>query len=183
MEETYLLFCKRLNSKRLALNLSQQALADRSNVSKSLISKIETAQVQPTIETASRIAEGLNSSLSEMFLTEQVGSVIFHPADQQFSIDSGEHLKRIMSPSMRRSCVEIFYENLEKSANTDWMTCSDADKYILALDDGLLVIAKDEAYTLKEGDCVHIEKNIEHCVRNESNARIKFITIIHRAHK
>lgn len=180
MSDTYLVFRKRLASKRKKLNLTLQALADRSGVSKSIISKIERAQVQPTIETASRIAQGLNSTLSEMFLTEQVGKVIHHPADKQFILDGGSHLKKIMSPSMRRSCIEVFREHLDTNASVNNIIHSDAESFILAIDGGLTVNANDTEYSLETGDCIHIERNVKHSLQNKVKAKIHFITIIHR---
>mgnify|MGYP000721655751 CR=1 FL=1 len=183
MDKTYLLFSERLKSKRKQKQFSLQALADHADVSKSLISKIENGQVQPTIETACRIAEGLNSSLSEMFQIEKAGSVVHHSAEQQFSIDDGEHLKKIMSPSVRNACIEIFHENLDSGARIKPTTYFDADKYILSLNGGLSVKTKDSTYALREGDCLHLEKQVEHSLKNRNGSEVKFITIIHHLHQ
>jgi transcriptional regulator with XRE-family HTH domain len=183
MSEAYLLFRKRLAEKRNKLKLTLQALADRSGVSKSIISKIEHGQVQPTIETASRIAQGLNTSLSAMLLTELAGSVIHHPADQQFTFDGGTHRRRIVTPAMRRSCIEVFQEQLDQGASTDSILFSDAEKYILAIEGGLTVKANVSEYSLGKGDCLHLEKDVAHSLKNTANNKIQFITILHRKEK
>jgi len=182
MSNSYLLFKERLIEKRKKQLLSMQALAERAGVSKSLISKIERGQVQPSIETASYIAEGLNSSLSEMFLPEQRGAIIHYPANKQLEIKGDNYIRKIMSPSMQKACVEIFHLHLKKGAETERTSYTDADKYILALDAGLSVMADDSIYHLEKGDSIHIKKQIEHSLKNNLDKDISVITVLHRKH-
>lgn len=71
-------FGERLKKLRLEASYTQQALADASKLSVSSITKIETGQVQPSIETARKIAHSLAIPLGKtnnivlLFLLEGV---------------------------------------------------------------------------------------------------------------
>lgn len=179
MSDTYLLYRKRLVSRRKKLGISLQSLADKSGVSKSLISKIELAQVQPSIQTASHIAQGLGCSLSEMFQPEKSDQIILQPTEQQFILSKGSHTKKIVSPSIRGACIEIFHEHLKENETIDRKNYFNAEVFILALDNELSIHAKDTEYTLKKGDCLYLERNIAHTISNQGKYPINFISTVH----
>ncbi|PHS31621.1 MAG: hypothetical protein COA95_05640 [Methylophaga sp.] len=177
---SYQLYQQRLIAKRKKLGFSLQTLAERSGVSKSIISKIELAQVQPSIQTASRIAEGLGCSLSDMFQSEQVGEVIFHPVDQQFTFKNDTHTKKIISPTIKSACLEIFHEHLDVGETLEDLINLDADKFILALDHELSVKTESTEHTMSKGDCLYLDSKVTHSIKNLSQFQVSFITTIHR---
>lgn len=60
----------RLKSARAAMDLSQQDLADRVNVSRQTISAIEKGDYNPTINLCIAICKVLGKTLDELFWTE-----------------------------------------------------------------------------------------------------------------
>ena len=60
----------RLKSARAALDMSQQDLADRVNVSRQTISAIEKGDYNPTINLCIAICKVLGKTLDELFWTE-----------------------------------------------------------------------------------------------------------------
>lgn len=178
---TYLLFSQHLKSKRQKLGLSLQALSERSGVSKSLISKVERSEIQPSIKTASKIAEGLGISLSDMFRKRTEDLVIFHPVSDQFMLSDGKHhTRKVVSPITNDTCVEIFHDQLNSSSSIDGLHNTDASKFIMAMDDELSITANEIKYTLNKGDCLYIAENVTHTIHNEGSKQIGFITMVHR---
>lgn len=177
---TYHLFRQHLKSKRKQLGLSLQALSELSGVSKSLISKIERSEIQPSIKTASNIAVGLGISLSDMFRERTDEKVIFHPKAEQFILnDEGDHTRKKVSPITNDTCVEIFHDQLNAGSTTGSINHRETSKFILAMDDGLSVIADEITYTLNKGDCLYIADSVSHKIDNESSEQISFITMQH----
>ena len=160
-----------------------QDLAERAGVSKSIISKIEKQQVYPSIKTASKLAEALQCSLADLFLMESKGNVIHYPANKQFEINDDGYFRRFMSPSLEKSCVEVFHERLIQNASTSNELHINDDKYIVALEEGLSLTAEGKSYRLKVGDSVHIVKNVDHQIINTLDKEVAFITIIHHKHE
>ncbi len=62
----------RLKSARAALDLSQQDLADRVNVSRQTISAIEKGDYNPTINLCVAICKELGKTLDELFWPEEI---------------------------------------------------------------------------------------------------------------
>ncbi len=60
----------RLKSARAAMDLSQQELADRVNVSRQTISAIEKGDYNPTINLCIAICKVLGKTLDELFWSE-----------------------------------------------------------------------------------------------------------------
>jgi transcriptional regulator with XRE-family HTH domain len=178
---TYNLFRQHLKSKRKQLGLSLQVLSERSGVSKSLISKIERSEIQPSIKTASNIAEGLGISLSDMFRERADKQVIFHPVTEQFILSGGgHHSRKRVSPITDDTCIEIYHDKINPGLTTDIICHTDASKFILAMDDGLSITAEEIKYTLNKGDCLYIAENVNHKIANESSLQNNFITMHHR---
>lgn len=178
--DSYQLFRQYLKSKRKQLGLSLQVLSERSGVSKSLISKIERSEVQPSIKTASNIAKGLGISLSDMFREEQNNRVIFYPATEQFTFNNSEcHTRKRVSPVTNDSCIEIFHDQLTADSSINALSYAGANKFILAMNDNLSISADGTLYTLNKGDSLYIANNVQHMINNENSTQVDFMTILH----
>ena len=66
---------------RLALNLTQEELADRTELSKSFISQVERDLTSPSIATLIDILQALGTDLKEFFGDETDSQIVFHDAD------------------------------------------------------------------------------------------------------
>lgn len=66
-EEGLLLLAKQLKRIRSEKKLSQEDLADKSQITLSQIARIETAKINPTVSTIFKIARGLKVSPKELF--------------------------------------------------------------------------------------------------------------------
>lgn len=178
--DSYHLFRHHLKSKRKQLGLSLQMLSERSGVSKSLISKIERSEVQPSIKTASSISEGLGISLSDMFREQQENQVVLHPTDMQLILAEGKHhTRKTVSPITSDTCIEIFHEHLNAGSELNALSHTESSKFILAMNDNLSVSANGTTYNLNKGDCLYITNNVEHKIHNEDSAQANFITVLH----
>jgi transcriptional regulator with XRE-family HTH domain len=57
---------RKIKSRRIALALSQEALAERAGFARSTLSKIETGNLSPTFEILLKLARGLGTDLAEL---------------------------------------------------------------------------------------------------------------------
>lgn len=60
-------FGKKVRIERIKFEISQEELAEKANISVATLSKIERGLVLPTVETAARIADALNTTLATIF--------------------------------------------------------------------------------------------------------------------
>ncbi|MGO3751179.1 MAG: helix-turn-helix transcriptional regulator [Peptoniphilaceae bacterium] len=56
-----------IREKRLEKNLTQESLAERVQVSRTMISKLESGQAKPSVETAKRLGATLGFKWSKIF--------------------------------------------------------------------------------------------------------------------
>jgi transcriptional regulator with XRE-family HTH domain len=66
-EEGLRLLAERLKELRSEKKMSQEELADKSEITLSQIARIETAKINPTVSTVFKIARGLDVSPKELF--------------------------------------------------------------------------------------------------------------------
>lgn len=73
-EEGLQSLAKRLKEVRSEKKMSQEDLADKSDITLSQIARIETAKINPTVSTIFKIARGLEVSPKELFDFELVAT-------------------------------------------------------------------------------------------------------------
>ena len=72
---------RKIKRLRVGLNLTQEELADRTELSKSFISQVERDLTSPSIATLVDILQALGTDLKEFFDDETDRQVVFHDAD------------------------------------------------------------------------------------------------------
>jgi transcriptional regulator with XRE-family HTH domain len=179
-------FAKSLNKLRLAYPLSMQALAVKANVSKSMISKIERNEVQPTLDVAGRLAKALEKTLSEMLHEAMPANVCFLPqAEQAFWQDADYITRRNISPIFNNLTME--WLEIELPVNTDIQKCQTQQHYkkCFLVKQGLLTIeVEQQAYQLRPGDSLYFEGGCQHVVKNSADIpTIVYVVIIHQRDK
>ena len=72
---------KKIRRLRLEKNLTQEELADRTELSKSFISQVEREQTSPSIATLVDILQALGTNLRDFFNDETDSQIVFRNAD------------------------------------------------------------------------------------------------------
>lgn len=85
----------KLKRLRLALNLTQEELAIRCDLSKGFISQMEREQSSPSIATLVDVLECLGTTLTEFFREPAGEPAIVHRQDDAYTVDDEELLNRI----------------------------------------------------------------------------------------
>src|SRR5438045_7127678 len=97
----------RIRALREGMGLSLRDLAERSGVSAPMLSQVERGDTSPTLAVASRIASGLELSLSQLLrLDETEGITIVRRADRRPG-RSGGHSYEILTPPLPGQRAEV----------------------------------------------------------------------------
>jgi len=72
---------KKIKERRILLNLTQEELADRCELTKSYISQLENNKTSPSLETLTIILEILGTDLSTFFQKEEETPIVFNKDD------------------------------------------------------------------------------------------------------
>jgi transcriptional regulator with XRE-family HTH domain len=174
MSVKHLNFARNIANMRTKLNMSQEELANKAEISRSMLSKIERGEVNPMILVASKIAGGLNTLVSLLLDETSPDQVQLKRKDERiFQHDPLSNIQRQLIMHSPDLGFEIQYLVLPAASTTGVMLPHKAGsrEYII-VDQGRLQMKldKNRAYMLDSGDCLGFSGGISHEAVNSSTA-------------
>lgn len=152
------LIATRLLALRQARALSLAALAERSGVSKAMISKVERAQSSPTAVLLGRLAAGLGVPLAQLLTDEkaQPQRLRTRAAQEVWRDPEAGYLRRQVAERQAGSGVELVEVELPRSAQVGYPRWSGKPyrQCLWMLEGALRVDYGDERFELAPGDCL-----------------------------
>jgi len=110
---------KIIKAYRINKNISLSELAERSGVSKGMLSQVEKGTVNPTIATAWKIANALGFTLQELFGEEKKREefeIIRRRDAYTFEGEDGAWKIYVLSPPQMAEVLELYWVELQKGA-------------------------------------------------------------------
>jgi transcriptional regulator with XRE-family HTH domain len=170
--------------RREQLGLSAAELAERSDVSRAMISKIERRDVSPTAALLGRLCNGLGITLSSLIAgAERAPSPpIARAHAQPIWRDPATRLRRTMvSPLDTGSRTEIARVELPSGAEVKYDAQRHAyDQHLLVLRGKLTLIAEQEEFQLRPGDCMRTRVDVANTFVNRGRGVCKYLVVISR---
>jgi transcriptional regulator with XRE-family HTH domain len=159
-----------------------EMLAERSGVSRAMISKLERGEKNPTLVVAARVAEGLGVSLSQLVGVEDKRKVVVVPRERRMTMRDPEtgFERQLLSPSFGGRGVE-FVRNVVPEGSTSgefpphrW----GVEEYVVVERGRLRAILGGEEYVLDEGDAVYFEADVAHRFDNAGEGECSYYLVI-----
>jgi transcriptional regulator with XRE-family HTH domain len=163
-----------IKERRLALNITLEEVASRTGLTRSVLSKVENFRVTPSLPALAKIAEALETTISE--LTREVGE----PSEVSI-VRRGEgfHLKRDQPKT------EITYELLAHKSSGAMESilllipaaagreeplfhegAHDGEEFLYVVKGQVRLDYNGKTYELSEGDSIHFNASILHRISN-----------------
>jgi transcriptional regulator with XRE-family HTH domain len=174
-----------LQAARVARELSVNALAERSGVSRAMIGKIERGEAQPTAVLLGRLSGALGMTLSELVArAESDGQRLARAADQPTWTDpaTGYH-RRAVSPSTGGP-LELIEVELPAGAEVSFP----ADTYVFVhhqiwVLEGRLRFREGEVeHDLSTGDCLQLGPAVPCTYINPTRKPCRYLVALARRH-
>src|SRR3954468_12872128 len=110
----------RIKALREAMGLSLRDLGERSGVSAPMLSQVERGETSPTISVATRIARGLDLSLSQLLRLDETGSVTVVRAGERRpgGARTTGHTYEVVTPPLPGQRAEVATHTLASGAAT-----------------------------------------------------------------
>jgi transcriptional regulator with XRE-family HTH domain len=173
---------KRLNSERRKHDLTIDALASKSGVSRSMISKVERGEAQPTTSVLGKLAEALDLSISQLVGGPQVtGTLLVRQDDQpRFSEERSGFERRSLSPLYRGRGIDLVLNTLPPKARTGPFPSHRAgvEEHLWVQSGNLIVEVGDEQHNLNAGDFLFYPADRDHSFVNEGDTPAIFMIAI-----
>ena len=173
----------RVRQLRAACDFSLEALADRSGVSRSMISLIERGETSATAVVLEKLAAALNITLAALFEPPAASAApLVRKADQAVwrDPDSG-YVRRNVSPSGTLTPIQIVEVDFPAGAHVAYETGSRepaAHQQVWVLEGQIDVTVGAEQHSLQEGDCLAFVLDRPTAFRNRTRKIARYAVVI-----
>jgi XRE family transcriptional regulator, regulator of sulfur utilization len=167
------------------MDLSLRELAERSGVSAPMLSQVERGETSPTLSVASRIAEGLELTLSQLLrLDEGDGVAVVRKRERvRGGAARRGHGYSVVTPPVPGQRAEVAVHTLAPGAATggpgDPPMHEPGSRETVLLEDGRLrLVCEGIPYDLDEGDAVTFDADLPHHFENPGAADSRFLSVV-----
>ncbi|MEA1834912.1 XRE family transcriptional regulator [Methylobacterium durans] len=168
--------------RRKERDLSLEALATLSGVSRSMISKIERAEAVPSTAVLSRLAEALGVTFSRLMAPAAEREVLLIPASRQPVLrdEASGFLRRCISPVLPGRGIDWVLNTLPPGASTGEFVAHrrGVSEYIYVLKGRLRATIGERAIVVEEGDSLYFEADAGHAFTNLGTCPCEYFLVI-----
>ena len=164
---------KNIQNIRKQQQLTLGVLAERSGVSKAMLSQIEAEKVNPTVATVWKIARGLEVELDALLKGgQEVHKFTIVRSDQTSTLDTAEkgpHI-RVLSPLAMAEDLEIYQLTFDPgSILSSSPHAHGTEEYLTVLSGNVRVSAGDQRVDLESDDFIIYNCDVAHSIENLSD--------------
>ncbi len=173
---------ERVRGLRRERGLTLDLLAERSGVSRAMISKLERGEKNPTLVVAAKVAEGLGVRLSQLVGVEERREVVVVPRGRRMVVRDPEtgFERQLLSPSFGGRGIE-FIKNVvpEDSTSGEFPPHRrGVEEYVVVERGRLRAFLGGEDYLLEEGDALYFEADVSHRFDNAGTGECSYYLVI-----
>lgn len=174
---------QKIRAIRLKKNLTIQQLADRTKVTKGLLSKIENSRTIPSLPVFVQIVQSLDISLKEFFedmvLTNGKDYLLIKKG-QYASVEregrAGFDYKYILSQNIPTSTIEVVLLTIKPGA-TGRPTITDGFEYKYLISGRCEYQMNNETVLMEAGDSIYFDASVPHLPMNKSHEDVVMLAI------
>ena len=161
---------------RVKNGLTQQELADRTELSKGYISQLETEVTSPSIATLADILQCLGTDLGEFFATEKSRQVVFDENDI-FITQNEDMTITWLVPDSQRNDMEPILVELQEWGKTTLEDPHAGEEWGYVLDGIADLHIGDAVYTVKKNMSFYFAPDKVHYIENTHKRPLRFIWV------
>ncbi|TWD79568.1 XRE family transcriptional regulator [Kribbella amoyensis] len=170
-----------LQAARVGRDLSVNALAERSGVSRAMIGKIERGEAQPTAVLLGRLSGALGMTLSELVArAEGSGDLLRREADQPVWTDPATGYRRRAVSPVTDGPLELVEVELPPGASVAYPADAYIFKYqqLWILDGRLRFHEGDTVHELGPGDCLQLGAPTATTFHNPTDSPCRYLVAL-----
>ena len=149
---------------RIQKGLTQEELADRSELSKGFISQLERDLTSPSIATLMDILQCLGTDLKDFF-NEETEQIVFHKEDYFEKTDTELHntIEWII-PNAQKNIMEPIQLTLEPEGSTYPDNPHEGEEFGYVLSGSIILHIGKHSYPVKKGEAFYFTPNTTHYI-------------------
>jgi XRE family transcriptional regulator, regulator of sulfur utilization len=174
---------QRVRNLREGMGLSLRDLADRTGVSAPMLSQVERGETSPTLNVATRIASGLDLTLSQLLRLDEEAHVVVVRSGERRHTKRGGHAIEELTPPLPGQRADVSAHKLAAGASTggpdDPPMHEPGSRETAVVTDGKVDLVIDGAsHSLSEGDSVTFDADLPHHFENNSDATASLFAVV-----
>jgi transcriptional regulator with XRE-family HTH domain len=176
----------RLLAERTSRSWNLEQLAERSGVSRAMISKVERGESSPTATVLGRLSAAFGLTLSQLLARAEQGAarLLNREAEQERWRDSDTGFeRRALTPPGSSSPLELVWGKLPPKARVDYPASAFTfieDQQIVVISGRLTFTQGTQAYQLRAGDCLRLGPPADCRFENPGGAPCRYLIAVLR---
>lgn len=169
---------KRMKELRISYGLTQQELADRSELTKGFISQLERNQNTPSIGTLLDIIQCLGTTPAEFFTDEEPEQIVFKHEDY-FEKADDEH-KRLVEwvvPNAQKDAMEPVRLTLQSGGSSDIYLPHEGETFGYIIKGTVKLYFGGKPHTVRAGESFYFKASKKHYIENTGSREAVFIWV------
>lgn len=168
---------KKIKDLRNQNGLTQQELADRTELTKGYISQLERGQVAPSVVTLLDLIECLGTTPSEFFKEAEKEKVVFSEEGFFEKIDECGNSIQWIVPTAQNNQMEPLLVELQPHQKIFEHTPHEGEEFGYVISGHLLLHLGEETYFVKAGESFYFPANRDHYIENTTARTVKYIWV------
>ena len=167
----------KLKELRVLKGLTQEELADRSELSKGFISQLERNLTSPSITTLMDSLQCLGTSIGEFFNEAPDEQIVFGKQDYFVKVDT-EYKNEIkwIIPNAQKNTMEPIYLTLEAGGSTCPDTPHEGEEFGYILQGTVSIHLGNKTYKAKKGESFYYTADKTHFLSSKSGAVLIWVS-------
>ncbi|MCD6450256.1 MAG: helix-turn-helix transcriptional regulator [Thermotogaceae bacterium] len=152
---------------RLSKGLTQEELAERTDLSRSFISQLESNKTSPSIDTLETILRALGTDLKHFFSDFEEKKVVFRKEERvpMYDLPDGVKMCYLMVGVEDKSIDPMLVE-LDPGAQTEEEDYHEGSEFGYVIDGRIELYLDENKYKLKKGDAFYYTADKKHYIKN-----------------
>ena len=167
----------KLKELRVLKGLTQEELADRSELSKGFISQLERNLTSPSITTLMDILQCLGTSIGEFFKEAPDEQIVFGKQDY-FVKEDTEYKNEIkwIIPNAQKNTIEPIYLTLQAGGSTCPDTPHEGEEFGYVLQGAVSIHLGNKTYKAKKGESFYYTADKTHFLSSKNGATLIWVS-------
>ena len=167
----------KLKELRVLKGLTQEELADRSELSKGFISQLERNLTSPSITTLMDILQCLGTSIGEFFNEAPDEQIVFVKQDY-FVKEDTEYKNEIkwIIPNAQKNTIEPIYLTLQAGGSTCPDTPHEGEEFGYVLQGAVSIHLGNKTYKAKKGESFYYTADKTHFLSSKNGATLIWVS-------
>lgn len=169
---------RKIRRLRIKLGLTQEELADRTELSKGFISQLENDITSPSIATLMDILEALGTDISSFFNDRSEARVVFTAEDTfEKEDDEAGSVIRWLVPNAQKNALEPILVTIQPGGHTEESDPHEGEEFGMVLSGSVTLIDGDSKHRVHKGDSFYFHPQGVHYLENNGKTPAKVLWV------